>query len=39
LTSIERLTGRYEHRAADESNTLGLRIALEEIKEFKKEDQ
>jgi hypothetical protein len=38
LTSNERLTGRYELRAADESDTLGLRIALEGIKEFKKED-
>jgi hypothetical protein len=39
LTSNEGLKGRYEHGAADESDTLGLRIALEEIKEFKKEDQ
>jgi hypothetical protein len=39
LTSNEGLTGRYEVRATDESDTLGLRIALEEIKEFKKEDQ
>jgi hypothetical protein len=38
VTSNQRLTGRYELRAADESDTFGLRIALEEIKEFKKED-